>query len=327
MSQNNSFQFIPAERVQLESLTNRRDGEIKLGETIGCGSLSSTTKIVLIGIEESVGPQANLGLKGAEFAFPAFLSRLVNMQDNVFQSGKHLCYLGKIVQQTVPDNVEDMRKSVEQLDELVYTITQPYFSKDLLVIVVGGGHNNAYPLIRAASNSCHSPIDVINLDPHADCRKLEGRHSGNSFSTAYSEGLLKNYIVYGLHKAYNSSFLLNQLEKMNASFTFFEDYLLNDEQFRSDVRKAKESLQQKKHGIELDLDAIGFMPSSAFTPSGFSVEQARWYIRTLTQSTTKYIHLTEGAPLTAHEEKVVGKTLAYLVSDVLQKITSVFPKH
>jgi formiminoglutamase len=62
------------------------------------------------------------------------------------------------------------------------------------------------------------------------------------------------------------------------------------------------------------------MPSSAFSPSGFSIEQARWYLRTLIQPETRYIHLTEGAPTTTLEEKTVGKTLAYLVSDVLERL-------
>jgi formiminoglutamase len=320
MSPNDPFEFIPSDNIQLAELTNHREGETKLGETMCCGSINSQTKIVLLGIQESNGPLANLGLSGAEKAFPAFLSRFVNMQDNAFLSGKHICYLGKIVQHSTYETITELRESVETLDQLVYEIIKPYFLQDILVLVVGGGHNNAYPLIKAASHAIQSPINVINLDPHADCRKIEGRHSGNSFSTAYSEGILKKYTVLGLHKAYNSSFLFDQLNQMNASFTFFEDYLLNDEQFKSDVINVKKSVEHMPHGLELDLDSIAYMPSSAFSPSGFSIEQARWYLRTLIQPETRYIHLTEGAPTTTLEEKTVGKTLAYLVSDVLERL-------
>jgi formiminoglutamase len=321
MSLHNPFEFILSDNTQLTELTNRREGETKLGETMCCGSINPDTKIVLLGIQESNGPLANLGLSGAEKAFPAFLSRFVNMQDNAFLSGKHICYLGKIVQHSTYDTITELREAVETLDQLVYEIIKPYFKKGILVVVVGGGHNNAYPLIKAASHAIQSPINVVNLDPHADCRKLEGRHSGNSFSLAYSEGILKKYTVLGLHKAYNSSFLFDQLNHMNASFTFFEDYLLNDEQFKTDILEAKKSNQHKPHGVELDLDSIAYMPSSAFSPSGFSVEQARWYLRTLLQPKTCYVHLTEGAPTTPLEEKIIGKALAYMVADLVELVS------
>lgn len=320
MSVNNPFEFIPADSTQLAEFTNRREGETKLGETIRCGSIDPDTKIVLLGIEESNGPRANLGLSGAEKAFPAFLSRFVNMQDNVFLPGKHICYLGKIVQHSKNETISELRESVELLDQLVYKTIKPYFTQDMLVLVVGGGHNNAYPLIKAASHAIKSPINVVNLDPHADCRKFEGRHSGNSFSLAHSEGILKKYTVFGLHKAYNSSFLFDQLNQMNASYTFFEDYLLNDEQFKTDILEVKKSLQQRPFGVELDLDSISHMPSSAFSPSGFSVEHARWYLRTLLQPKTCYVHLTEGAPTTPLEEKIVGKALAYMVADLVELV-------
>ena len=48
-------------------------------------------------------------------------------------------------------------------------------------------------------------MDVVNLDPHADCRNVaEGRHSGNGFSTAFGEGLIRKYFLCGYHNRYNS---------------------------------------------------------------------------------------------------------------------------
>lgn len=321
MSSSNPFLLVPGEDSIIQQLTIVREGETKIGQTIKSGSPTKDTKIVLLGIEEAVGPQANLGNKGAENAFPSFFKRFLNMQDNAYLSGNTVCYLGKIIQQHISGSTTEMREDVEKLDRLVQETLQPFFSLGYIVLVIGGGHNNAYPLIHAAANSINQPIDVINLDPHADCRKNEGRHSGNSFSIAYSKGLLNKYNVIGLHKAYNSSYLLNQLQEMKAFHTFFESYLLDSNKFKTDVLLVKESVKNIPHGIELDLDAIAFMPSSAFTPSGFSIEQARWYLRTLVQPTTRYIHLTEGAPCTSEEEKIVGKTLAYLASDILEYVT------
>ena len=87
-------------------------------------------------------------------------------------------------------------------------ILRNLFEAGLELVVIGGGHNNCYPIIRAAAT--HSgrrtlPLDVVNLDPHADCRNVaEGRHSGNGFSTAFGEGLIRKYFLCGYHNRYNS---------------------------------------------------------------------------------------------------------------------------
>ena len=62
------------------------------------------------------------------------------------------------------------------------------------------------------------------------------------------------------------------------------------------------------------------MPTSAFTPSGFSIEEARIYLRELAkQKDIVYLHLTEGSPKTEIENKVVGKSLTYFVLDFIKE--------
>ena len=46
-------------------------------------------------------------------------------------------------------------------------------------------------------------VAAVNLDPHADFRATEGRHSGNGFSYAYMDGALGFYHVVGLHPGKN----------------------------------------------------------------------------------------------------------------------------
>lgn len=57
-------------------------------------------------------------------------------------------------------------------------------------IAIGGGHNNAYPMLKGYSLAKKEKINAINCDPHADFRALEGRHSGNGFSYAVNDGYL-----------------------------------------------------------------------------------------------------------------------------------------
>jgi formiminoglutamase len=316
-----NFIFKPATQDLLLQFTSKRIGETKIGEKIELASTIKEAKYVLIGIEENLGPQANGGLSGAENAFKAFLIRFLNMQSNRFLTGNELVWIGSIQQTTDFKNIETAKSAITELDLLVETVLKPYIQHGMIPIVIGGGHNNAYPIIKTISDINNKAIDVINLDPHADCRALEGRHSGNSFSYAKENGYLNHYSVLGLHKNYNSTYILDYLKKNNFYHTFFDDYILNPSQFDMDLTKVFLSISKDcKFGIELDLDAISFTPSSAFTPSGFNSLEARKYIKTLSKhSNCCYLHLPEAAPTNETEEKITGKLTAYLVADFIQE--------
>lgn len=313
------FIFVPATKESIQQLTVGRNGETKIGEHISFGKPTKNSKFVLLGIEESAGPLANNGIEGAENGFSAFFKRFLNMQSNRFLQGNEIAFIGSIQQNSVKKEQVIQSNTIEELDDFVEKILSDYLADGIIPIVIGGGHNNAYPLIKALSKFNKSSIDVVNLDPHADCRALEGRHSGNPFSYANAAGFINQYTVLGLHKAYNSEYLLNYLDAQEFTYSFFDDYIGNSSQFYSDIHKTFENLSPtKKFGIELDLDAIQFMPSSAFTPSGITLENARFYIQSLAKHPNCcYLHLPEGAPTTILEEKIVGKALAYLVYDFL----------
>lgn len=300
--------------------TSVRAGEAKLGEVIQCSErITSTPKYVLLGIQEDIGPQANLGNSGAKNAWIPTLNRLLNVQSNRFLKGDELFVLGAVSAENEFETIEKARIHVEELDDFVVEILSPWIAKGCIPIVVGGGHNNAFPLIKASSLVLRKPISVINCDPHADFRPREGRHSGNPFSFAWEENWLNNYSIIGLHQSYNSENMLSELERKGIDFSFFDDFLMFPEKFEATVESA---FQKHKHfpvGIELDLDAITDFPSSAITPSGISVNQARFYIQKLaTLPQVCYLHLPEAAPTTSSEEAKVGKLIAYLICDFIK---------
>ncbi len=312
-----NFEFIPFQKSNLLDLTVTREGEKKIGECVQAG-LSTDAKYVLIGVQEDIGPQANLGNPGAKNAFPAAISRFLNMQSNRRYTGENLTCAGYIQQLTEFSTVETGRKQVEELDELLIELLIPIYKKNQIPILVGGGHNNAYPLIAAFYKAHQQSLEVVNCDPHADCRRLEGRHSGNPFSYARENGFLNFYSVLGLHGAYNGENMLNYLNEQGFYYSYFEEYMKLPSKMATDLQtiiiRSDEPL-----GVELDLDAIKGMPSSAYTPSGIEVEHARLYLMKLASSKRKtaYLHLPEGAPTNFQEEKVVGKTIAYLLHDFL----------
>ena len=309
------FEFHQLNNNDLQTFLSEREGETKLGQKF---SNLPKAKYVIIGIEESVGPRANKGRKGAENGFNAFLSSFLNMQSNESLIGDDIHVLGRITTQNVLE--DNLCEIVEELDAFLVDILHAYLSKDQIPIVIGGGHNNAYPLMKFSYERFRESIQVVNFDAHADYRLIEGRHSGNPFSYAYKDGFLKKYYVLGLHQRYNSQQILNDLRRDGHYFTFHEAYIFGEHNYLDDFKTLNDTLSQVDEyiGIELDMDTIERMPSSAYSPVGISIEIARVYIRQMSkQKNIAYLHLPEGAPTNELENRIVGKTLAYLVSDFI----------
>ncbi len=311
-----SFHYTPSNVELIQENTTLRPGEIRLGQHVKEMSNQAGCKYVILGIEESVGPRLNLGLPGAEKAFSAFLPRFLNMQSNRFLNGNDILIAGSI---QVDESSSNQHPSVEELDELVAETIHPFLAKGMIPLVIGGGHNNALPIIRAIHKSTGSSLGIINMDPHGDCRATGLRHSGNSFSYGFEEKIIHYYSVIGLHPQYNNSFILDILNREECEFSLFDDYLIGKRDLLTDVYSEKSHMESLgNYGIELDLDAITGMPSSAITPSGFSLNEARLFVKTLANSPNcSYLHLPEGAPSNEHENKIVGKALAYLAWDFI----------
>ena len=320
-SKNSNYQFKTFSKSQISVYQSARQGEKRVGASIFSIQESSEAKFILLGISESIGALANGGNKGAENAFESFLPFFLNTQDF-----KHdTACIGMI--QWIGTYAEDsiLTDYVNELDEFVLNVLTQYVSQNQIPVVIGGGHNNALPLIRWA-NLSQKKIEVLNLDAHADCRAIEGRHSGNSFSYAIKEGQLHKYHVFGLHRPYlndvSHQFLLDHC----ANFTFYEDYLDGKQSLDDDIKHLISSHPiASSLGIDIDMDCIADMPSSAISPSGWRLDEVRSALRKLAQSNLpiSYLHLTEAAPITEVEQKKAGKALAYLVRDFIDNITNI----
>ena len=157
-------------------------------------------------------------------------------------------------------------------------------------------------------------MNCINLDPHADFRPLERRHSGNGFSYAKAHGFLDKYSIVALHENYNSQSMIDQMKEDGVNYSSFEL------SFEEAIKKGLAKIKKSPYGVELDCDSIQDFPSSAQTPSGISANQARYYIHEADKHKNAwYLHLPEAAPsLVKDSEEQVGKLLAYLVSDFIK---------
>ncbi|QLE84073.1 formimidoylglutamase [Shewanella sp. Scap07] len=312
--------LLPFTDHEVNTLLSPRSGEQKLGQTLStfpCAfddiasyvaaleqAKAQGIRFVIIGIGEDIGPRANLGRGGANDAFNASMAQFVNLQANRFLDGSQILIAGQLDTSAIHVgsdlNTDALRNAVEQLDELVIQALSPIFSAGLEPIVIGGGHNNAFGLLTAAKQATAKKVAAVNLDPHSDFRPREGRHSGNGFSYAAASGALGFYHVLGLHELKNSEQTFAQLEAFGGSWHSLQSIWVRQELSLNQaldeiVGMVKDS--QLPVAIELDLDAITNMPSSAATAAGIPLLDALRYVYRLANETgAHYLHLAEGAP-------------------------------
>lgn len=336
--------LIPFTINDLAKVTNHRSGEIKFGEkmmTIPKGIdpaaflKTSDAKYVLFGIPEDIGVRANFGRPGTASAWECAIGSIANIQHNRFCKGSQILVLGhlnvceemKEVKHLNFNDVNDRTKLsqlVEKIDKEVSHIIFNIIKSGKTPIVIGGGHNNSYGNIKGTALAKGKAINAINFDAHSDFRILEGRHSGNGFSYAFEEGFLKKYFIFGLHENYTSKSVLDIIKKTvdRVRYVTYDSINIRKEkQFNQELLLASEFIQNDCYGIEIDLDAIPNIPSSAMTLSGFSIEELRQFVTYIGKNkNVAYLHICEGAPDLAEGKNnhLIGKLIGYLVTDFIK---------
>lgn len=332
------------------SLTKIRRFETKLGERLQiCTSgtdipsslAASTAKYVLFGIPEDLGAKGNLGIGGTDTLWIPFLQSFLNIQSNDFFDGGEILLLGHFdfgdiqylidtTAKSEDEKIEAYRHAVNTIDDEVEYLVKTITETKKIPIVVGGGHNNSYPLIKGAAKGWHkagilqlAQINCINLDAHADYRPMEGRHSGNAFRYAEEDGYLQKYCVIGLHENYIPQ--NSWVDIVNNPFIdciTFEDIFVHEKRtFMQAVSHATGFTEDIMTGIDIDLDGIQNTLSSAMTPVGISAVHARQYISFAAADTkAAYLHICEGATRLAdgRTDTTSGKLASYLVSDFVK---------
>jgi formiminoglutamase len=336
--------LIPFTLLDLAKITNHRSGEIKFGEkmyTVPKGAnpehflKTCEAQYVLFGIPEDIGVRANFGRPGTASAWKSAIESIANIQHNRFCKGNRLLVLGtldvKNEMETVKDldfhNIDDraqLSKLVEKIDKEVAHIVFTIVKAGKIPIIIGGGHNNAYGNIKGTALAKGKAINAINFDAHSDFRILEGRHSGNGFSYAFEEGFLKKYFIFGVHESYISKSVLDIIKKIEDRVrfnTYDEVNIRKQKNFDQELFQALNFIKSDPFGIEIDLDALPNIASSAMTMSGYSVEELRLFICYFAQnSNATYLHISEGAPDLGEEKNnhLIGKLIGYLITDFIK---------
>ncbi len=340
-------------KADILSLTKVRRFETKMGERLQFLKpdsewpqvlQESSAKFVLLGIPEDFGVKANYGIGGTETAWLSFMASFLNIQSNDFLTGENCLLLGhfdfgdiKFLIENNAYNAEEKinayRHALNTVDEEVEDLVKVIASAKKIPIIIGGGHNNAYPIIKGVAKGLHkadlvalSQINCINLDAHADYNVAEGRHSGNGFRYAEEDGYLGKYFMIGLHENYLTQNVLMDIHNNPfLNYISYEEIFIHERKnFIQAVASATGFTEDSYTGIEIDMDCVEHALSSALTPCGITPLLARKYITfTAQDSKVAYLHISEGATQLAdgRKDESTGKLISYLVSDFIKELT------
>lgn len=299
-------------------------------------------KFAFVGIPEDIGVRANYGRGGARDAWRAFLNSFLNFPVNRDLDIARCAILGEVdltalqvksdqLSTADPDYVSELRKMCVQVDEQVAPVVESIVAKGIVPVLIGGGHNNAYPAIKGAVHALRGigmagdSFGCINIDAHADLRIKEGRHSGNGFSYAIEEKFLDRYCVIGIQEATLSENLREQFIRYDQRYVSFEEMMIRNS--APQEAHLKVPLEWVVHGsthygLEVDLDCVADMPSSAKSPYGFALtDVARLIHQIVSVKPPAYIHFAEGAPsLGVDGDRQVGRALAFLLNGVITEL-------
>jgi formiminoglutamase len=216
---------------------------------------------------------------------------------------------------------------VNSIDEAVEGLVKAIVVAGKIPIVIGGGHNNAYPCLKGAAKGLHQAglvplpqINCINLAPNAGYQPEEGRHSGNPYRYADEDGFLQKYCAVGIQE---DSLQQNVwMDIVNNPFmdciTFEDIFVRGKRSFVQAVEHAVGFTDDSYTGIDLNMRVVQQMGVPDSLPhGGIAVSHARQYV-TIAGNVAKpaYLHISE-----AGEQS--GKLLAHLVTDFVKAVEEI----
>lgn len=220
-----------------------------------------------------LGVALNGGRRGARYGAQAIINHLLKMSSHSNELIKSITTWEQ-KEESYKDFNNQQSLYASRLEEIVKNI-----AKFKNLIHLGGGHDHAFPMLKAIKNSGYKKIIIINLDAHCDTRIDDKNHSGTPFRQGDA---LKfdEYKVFqiGINQFSNSKQTTEPL-KHGSMEIFYKDNL-GKKNTQSDVQRFLNDLIDNDKDykdtilfISLDCDAIdaAFMPGvSAINPNGLT---------------------------------------------------------
>jgi formiminoglutamase len=323
----------------IRAMTPVRAGERRLGQAIEAWKPGEVLRpghepgFAILLVPSDIGVKANLGRVGASALPHAALRQLLSMQDNASIDPASIVVAGEVVAEDLlakaatldparADELDMLRSLVSKMDARVCEAVHAVAASGRTVVLLGGGHENAFGLLAGLHAARGKPLRCVNLDAHADLREDAGRHSGNPFAHAIRGGMLDRYAVIGLQQAWINRHMLERFHSEPALRAWTMESILHGE--RSIERACDEATAFVGPGacsLEVDLDVVAGMASSARSPSGLTADQLRQCVHRLAASLhPAALHVCEGIP-GPDDESGAGRLAALVVRDFIRAVS------
>lgn len=229
MKKNNSFAGIPEEFTKLDR-----------------------SKIVLIPVPYD---GTSTWQKGANRGFKAFSEASENMELYDIETSTEVYKQGIYTADPVTEN-----RSPETMVESVHQTVKDYINRNKFVTIFGGEHSISIGAIRAF-NECFENLTVLQIDAHADLRKIYEGSSCNHACAVYEANELTNLIQVGIR-----SMDISEKNVMNTDKVFFAHEMSENYHWMDNAI----DLMTENVYITFDLDALdpSIMPSTGTPEPG-----------------------------------------------------------
>ncbi|WP_053992459.1 arginase family protein [Mangrovimonas sp. TPBH4] len=329
-------QLILFTEQDLKNLTKKGSADSKFGTQVQL--LSSLTNIyddivnldvdyVVFGIPEDLGNFANTNKTGTFKTWKAVLKKLTNLNRNTITTPEKVLILGhldfKKIQKKLlsydQNNKKDMdkaRRKMELIDKKVAYVVHQIIKAGKKPIIIGGGQNNAYGVLKGASLALNTRFNSINISPQSGFMKKEGRHSGNGFSYAYAEGFLKNYFILGLNTQITAEIILKTLGKIKAvKYGSTEDF---ENKFKKQIRRATKHVTEAPFGLDVNYEIVNHSKENA----NIIMEQVTEVLRHFSQlPEVSYLHISS-AVVDPDNRKAVAKNVTHMIVNFINGDTN-----
>jgi len=297
-----------------------------------------STRYILFGICEDIGVLANDGQPGCAHLWDSALAALCNLQSNDFLDGQEFLVLGHFdfsaLRKLIETNAHDFeemtaayRHAVVRIDEAVEMLMKKIAASGKTPIILGGGQNNAYPLLKGAAKGLAkagliplAQLNAVNLDPFSDYLPIEGRHHANPFRYAEEDGFLQKYCMLGTKESHlPQNVWMDIVKNPFIDMVSAEDIYVHEKRsFKQALAHAASFVDDGYTGVELDLRSLE--TGLAFThPSGaVTVAQASQYLSYMGMAAqVAYVHLCEGNTNASYPD-LAGKLVAEMLAEFVK---------
>ncbi len=301
--------FVVTSREDITHLTDKRKGDLKLGESVQTITSdnweaelkASDARFVLLGIPEDIGIRAEYRQGDTVSFWPEVLTAFLNLQDHGAFKAAGIMVLGSFdfeAKMALADNAdtEELSELTEYVDNAVSPFIQKIAQAGKVPIVIGGGHNNAYGVLKGVSEARNSSVNCINLDAFSDFKTMDRRHAGNGFRYAHRRGYLNKYAVVGLQEYGNSQEIMEEFnDDPDMCYSYYEDIFVREKLSFYEAVNFAIARTGRPCGLDIDFRCIDGMALDTMS-CGIAPLLVRQFITWCTKELSPvYLHLAEGS--------------------------------